>query len=49
MSERRLRSLWYIHDFIGLEGESIQERCKNAVEMARRNITTEGASDSNGC
>ena len=32
-------------DFIGLEGESIQESCKNAGEMARRNITTEGTSD----
>jgi hypothetical protein len=26
-------------DFIGLEGETIQERCKNAVEMERRKST----------
>src|SRR5919202_733866 len=32
-------------DFIGLEGESIQERCKNAVEMARRNSMTDGSSN----
>jgi hypothetical protein len=32
-------------DFIGLKGETIQERCKNAVEMARRNSTTDGSSN----
>ena len=30
-------------DFIDIEGESIQQRCKNAVEMERsRNSTTDG-------
>ena len=32
-------------DFIGLEGETIQERCNNAVEMERRNGMTGNGSD----
>jgi hypothetical protein len=37
-------------DFIGIEGETIQERCKNAVEVERRNGNGDGdnSSSNNG-
>ncbi|MFL6327479.1 MAG: hypothetical protein ACJ71I_08400, partial [Nitrososphaeraceae archaeon] len=34
-------------DYIGLEGETIQERCKNAVEVERGNGNGDGGNSSN--